>query len=267
MRGTRVTLAGTLAGSTGLLLGLLAGGGTLCAIWSPAPAGSRNAHARRCTPADPCLALVVDDVGRDLSALKELLALQADLTFAVLPHAKHTRESLALLVERRREFIVHLPMDPLDRDRITDEPVVLGRDGPLAEATEACFREARGALGFNNHMGSALSQDRLALGQVLAVARARGMWVLDSKTTDRSVICDVAGRMGIRCLERDVFLDDGLSRDAIQGAWATAVKAAQRRGWAIVVGHPHPATIQALRALVPRSVPRIVRLSTFLAEE
>jgi polysaccharide deacetylase 2 family uncharacterized protein YibQ len=256
-------------------LGLLCGLGTVAGamrLLGPRQATAID-PAPACLPAQPCLAVVIDDIGRDLLALDALLALPADLTFAVLPHAAHTAASREAILGRGRELLLHLPMDPLDRRHITDEPVVVGRDDSVARATRRCLEQVPEAVGVNNHMGSALTQDAAALDAVVGELRAgaasmgrrgdggRALFVLDSRTSEHSVFCQAARAQGLACVTRDVFLDDPPARPALTSAWERALAAARQRGWAIAVGHPYDSTVEVLRELLRRRQIRVVRLS------
>jgi hypothetical protein len=262
---------------------LVSAAGALALLARPKPARTPVAVERRpatpCAPSSPCLAVVVDDLGRDPVALRELLRLDADLTFSVLPHAAHTALSVAAIRARGRELLLHLPLQPLDRSKITDERLVLGPETDLVAATAECLARVPGAVGINNHLGSAVSAARAPVEQILKVVGQRRLFFLDSRTGERSVICSAARAARVPCLERDVFLDD--PPDTIASRWAEAVGRARARGRAIVIAHPHPATIRALRDLVgggsarcryrpgacePQGV-RVVRVSSFVDAE
>jgi polysaccharide deacetylase 2 family uncharacterized protein YibQ len=217
-----------------------------------------------CTQRTPCLALVIDDVGRELAPLRRLLALPLDLTFSVLPHAPKTPQSLKAIRARGREVMLHLPMAPLDSSRITDERVVLGRDGPLEAAMRQCLAKIPDAVGVNNHMGSALSKDPGRVGQVLEFLRGGKLWFLDSRTVAGSLFCSQAQVRNIRCIERDVFLDDPPTPSEVKSRITEAVDVARRRGWAVAIGHPKSSTVDALQKLRLGSTLRIVRLSTVI---
>ncbi len=51
---------------------------------------------------------------------------------------------------------------------------------------------------------------------------------------------------------RNVFLDDVPTRDAVRRQLALAVRRARQQGFAIAIGHPHPATLQALAESLPQ---------------
>jgi hypothetical protein len=86
---------------------------------------------------------------------------------------------------------------------------------------------------------------------VIAELGARGLLFLDSRTTAQSVAADEARRAGVAHASRDVFLDNDVDIDAIRRQLALVEQIARRRGSAVAIGHPHDATIEALRSWLP----------------
>ena len=226
-----------------------------------------SATAKVCTPGSPCLALVVDDLGRDFPMLERLLRLEAPLTFGVLPHAKHTDRAVRTIRQRGREFIVHLPMRPLDTNTLTDEALVLGMDGPLETVLTECLNRVPGAAGVSNHMGSQLSQQVGAMARVMRVLKKRKLWALDSRTTLRSVICAEARRARVPCLERDVFLDHKPAKADIRFQLRKALTRARQRGWAVAIAHPRPGSVEVLEQFLRNPGVRVVPLSALVTRE
>ncbi|HRT27871.1 MAG TPA: divergent polysaccharide deacetylase family protein, partial [Syntrophales bacterium] len=56
------------------------------------------------------VAIVIDDIGYDLSQVDELLKIRAPLTFAVLPHCQHSQEAAERIHRAGKEVLLHLPM-------------------------------------------------------------------------------------------------------------------------------------------------------------
>jgi polysaccharide deacetylase 2 family uncharacterized protein YibQ len=101
-------------------------------------------------------------------------------------------------------------------------------------------------------MGSAFSTWEPGLAVVMQDLRDKGLLFLDSRTIGNSKAEGMALAYGVPAAGRDVFLDN----DAHDGAaiWAQlrqAERVALKRGSAIAIGHPHPATLQALAAWIP----------------
>lgn len=254
----------------GALVLALTGLAAAMVLRAPPPAARPPARpAAACTLARPCLVIVIDDIGRDRAALERLLAIPADLTFAVLPHAEHTRESVARLRRAGREHILHLPLEPYPPLLLRDERVLLRADAPIAPALRRCLAAVPGVAGLNTHMGSAFSENPAALGELFAALAPRRLPVLDSRTSPQSQVCALAEAWNVPCAARDVFLDGGATSADFELRMAEQI--ARRQGRAIAIGHPLPATIAALaqRFRAPReSTPRITvtRLSSALLQ-
>ena len=77
------------------------------------------------------------------------------------------------------------------------------------------------------------------------------MLFLDSMTTDDSQAGTVATQLGVPTLYRQVFLDNQLTSDYIQGQFQQLIHDAQKNRSAIAIAHPHPETIAALTRLLP----------------
>ena len=66
----------------------------------------------------------------------------------------------------------------------------------IRDATRHALDAVPGAVGVNNHMGSAFSEDRDAMSAVLGVVRKRGLFFLDSRTSAASVGYSARARGG-----------------------------------------------------------------------
>jgi polysaccharide deacetylase 2 family uncharacterized protein YibQ len=56
------------------------------------------------------------------------------------------------------------------------------------------------------------------------------------------------------------FLDDVVQVAAVRKQLELALRGAREKGEAIAIGHPHPATLQALREVLPQAQAQGVRL-------
>lgn len=210
-----------------------------------------GALARPLGPAS--LVIVIDDMGQRLETAEQLSALPFPVAFAVWPHARRAGEVERLARERGSDVIVHLPMQPLRREggRQPDAgPNALTESMSAAEmraVLDAAFARLPSAIGFNNHMGSRFTGSRNGCRLLCSLLRGQGLFVLDSKTQNHSVLCKEALQQGLVGAERSVFLDNERSVPAIVTALDIAAEKARRHGLAIAIGHPYPETLQALR--------------------
>lgn len=237
---------------------------------APAPRETPRVPSRATPrPAGGRIALVIDDLGRRPSDLATIAALGVPVAHAVLPYEPHSAAMAAAAAAAGAEVLLHLPMEALDGEDPGPGALRLGMDdAALAAATRAALAAVPEAVGINNHMGSALSADRRAMAVVLGVARERGLFFLDSRTTAATVGFRLARELGVPAAERQVFLDDSLSAADIEAELERLRALALEEGSAIAIGHPHPVTFAQLAAEVPRAQAagvRFVRLSELLA--
>ena len=215
------------------------------------PAGSKPAAEGQ---SQARLAIVIDDLGYNLAMPERLLKLGLPLTLSILPGQVHSREVARLSREAGREFLVHIPMEP---ERFPeDDP---GPNALLLSTGDEVTREQvggqldslPGAVGANNHMGSAYTSHADKMGIVQEEIAERDMLFLNSKTGPATVPADIARTRGFRYLERDVFLDNERSESAIRRQLAAAVRVARSRGHAVAIGHPYPETLRVLSERLP----------------
>ncbi|MBI1179601.1 MAG: divergent polysaccharide deacetylase family protein [Alphaproteobacteria bacterium] len=219
-----------------------------------APAWKRYASAAVSVPAGkPVIALVIDDVGLSKEKADEVIALPGPVTLSFLPYGDGVQ---ALVDDARRaghEVMLHLPMEPLSRK---EDP---GPDALTTELSDAVLQDRiaknmdkiHGYVGFNNHMGSRFTADRTGMDAVMAAAHRRGLMFLDSRTTAKTLGAATAARYGVPAVQRDVFLDNVQDVAAVHAQLEKAVALAREKGRAVVIGHPHPTTIAALKSWIP----------------
>jgi polysaccharide deacetylase 2 family uncharacterized protein YibQ len=75
----------------------------------------------------------------------------------------------------------------------------------------------------------------------------KGLFFLDSRTTTASVAYKTARDEGVKAATRDVFLDDSNDPEDIEKQFQRMVDIAKKRGQAVAIGHPRPATLKVLR--------------------
>jgi polysaccharide deacetylase 2 family uncharacterized protein YibQ len=213
------------------------------------------------------IALVIDDMGEDVGFAKGLAALDVPVAFSIWPDSGNRDAVIKIARARQREILIHLPMQPKGYPQV--DP---GRHALLtrmtAEQIQAATRRAiglvHGAIGINNHMGSAFTEDGPAMRAALEVMKHDGLFFLDSRTTAQSVGVQEAKKLGLRHYQRDVFLDNEQDVAAILKQLRQAESVARRKGQAIAIGHPHPATLAALKQWLKARDPavHVVPIST-----
>ncbi|MBF0605072.1 MAG: divergent polysaccharide deacetylase family protein [Nitrospirae bacterium] len=216
------------------------------------------------------IALVIDDLGYNKPLSKAIAQLPADLTLAVLPGGVFSGELSELAFALGRELILHQPMQPQGYPKIKPGPGGLYStmtEVEIFKILENNFKDFPHARGFNNHMGSQLTNERRAMDAVMKFAKSRSLFFLDSRTSTQSVAYERAIAHHVASLKRDVFIDNVTEKRAILKKLDELVTVAKRHGRAIGIGHPYQATLDALREWLPtlgNKKVEIVRLSKFL---
>ncbi len=208
------------------------------------------ASLRRREPGEPArLVIVIDDLGANMGAIHQLLALKFPVTFAFWPHAFYTRDGAEAAHRAGQEIIIHQPMEPMGYPQVQPGPGVL-LAGASRERIQAILAEnipkVPHAVGLNNHMGSRFTQSSEGVQAVLEVLEERGLFMLDSLTHPRSIFYKEAQRYNLKTYQRQVFLDVEATRSNVLYQLKQAERIALLTGEAIAIGHPLPATLAGL---------------------
>jgi polysaccharide deacetylase 2 family uncharacterized protein YibQ len=211
----------------------------------------------------PRIAIVIDDVGLDVDAARRTIALDGALSLAVLPYAEAAGVISQEAQARGHDVLLHMPMEPVGLADPGPNALRLGlSDADLAARMRWALAQVPGAVGINNHMGSRFTADPRAMRVALAAVAERDPLFLDSLTTGESRGRAVAEGLGLRALQRDIFLDHVISAAEVEARLAEAESLARTRGWAVVIGHPHAVTLDVLENWVIEAERRGVELVT-----
>lgn len=195
----------------------------------------------------PRLAIIIDDLGMDNAGSRDALALDPAVTLSILPYPDNAPNLAQQAQARGFETFVHLPMQPEGLDDPGPNAIMIDLpDEEITRRVEWAFSRVPGAIGFNNHMGSLVTQNPAVLRPVFEPLEGRDLYFIDSVTSPDSVAGDVARGLGFETLSRDVFLDHDPSPEAVRTQVREAIALAKRQGYAIAIGHPHPETLNAL---------------------
>jgi len=230
---------------------------TRAAARAPAPT-ARNAPA-----GEPRLAIVIDDLGNELAPARRLAGWPEPVAGAVLPGLAYSAASARALSEGGKQVLLHLPMEPQGFPRVRPGPGVILRaqsDGEITQTLEADLATVPGAAGVNNHMGSAATADPRVMRAVARVLSHRGLFFVDSRTTDATVAERTAEEESVPSARRRVFLDDVATEAAVKERLDEALERARTEGSAIAIGHPYPATLAVLERELPTAGEKGVKL-------
>lgn len=199
------------------------------------------------------IAIVIDDIGMNRKWSKASIDLPVGVTLAILPYAKHARVDAVAAKEKGHELIIHTPMEAMTPDLDYGGMGLLTSMSlkELSQAFDKITQSFDGYKGVNNHMGSKLTQDTVAMRQLMSILKTRQLYFLDSKTIHTSVAGQVASEMDVPFAIRDVFLDHEDTPEYVAHALSEAERIASEHGSAIAIGHPKKNTIEALQKWLP----------------
>ncbi|MFW6053111.1 MAG: divergent polysaccharide deacetylase family protein [Desulfosalsimonas sp.] len=228
-------------------------------IEKPEPPEPTVVHDKR-----PMVAIIIDDMGGEKEVLEKFFALQEPFTYAILPEAPFQSEIAELVDQNGGQVMLHLPMEPEDYPRKDPGPGALMSE-MTADERISLLKKYLDALphvkGVNNHMGSRMSENSAHMNQILSVLKKRGVYYIDSLTTPESRSLSSARLFEVPFAERDVFLDHVQDPFFIRLQLESLVKIAEKKGKAIGIAHPYPATIEVLSEELPE-LKKKVRLVT-----
>jgi polysaccharide deacetylase 2 family uncharacterized protein YibQ len=207
------------------------------------------------------IGIIIDDLGNSLTNGERAARLPGAVACAVLPHTPFAKNVADAAHAAGKEVILHLPM--ASRDMQEPGPGQLDADMPLLEMRATLdydLSTVPHVIGVNNHMGSLLTTQPVAMDWLMRELLQRRLFFIDSRTDAETVAASAARRVSVPVLERTVFLDDELTPAAVAAQLEQLEHLARRHGYALAIGHPHPVTLAALEHWLPQLAERGIRL-------
>lgn len=207
------------------------------------------------------LVIIIDDIGNNYKLGNAMVELDGPLTLAFLPHTPHAK-SLALKAhQQQKEIILHAPMQnskstPLGPGALTDN---LSKE-EFQQTLHQAIDSIPYIQGINNHMGSALTQNKQAMHWVMETLQDEQLYFIDSLTSPKSVAYQQAINFHLPALRRHIFLDNDTSTEALTQQWNKALKIAQKTGRAILIGHPYAESHAFLEKELPKLAAKNIEL-------
>ena len=200
------------------------------------------------------VAIIIDDIGSNITLLQSLLTVEHPLTLSIIPNLPYSDEAARLGHRKGWEIMLHLPMEP-DNYPQTDpgEEAILSSmsQSEVERVIEENVRSIPYLKGMNNHMGSRITRDRGAISRVLTSAHKYRLFFIDSRTSEDSIAYEVARDMEIPSAVRTIFLDEVAEVSHSEKQLLRLGELAQLNGYAIGIGHIYPSTIEALKRTLP----------------
>jgi polysaccharide deacetylase 2 family uncharacterized protein YibQ len=212
----------------------------------------------------PVIALIVDDFGYFYNSLvKKFLSLDIPITVSVIPGLKYSEKICEQAVKKGKEVLCHLPMEPeRGADDVEDIPLVrvAMSDRLIEDVIEKALESTPGISGMNNHMGSKATADRRVMESVLKVCKRKKYFFIDSMTSPKSVVGDVAAKLGVRSLSNDLFIDN--KHEDTRENMHKLMSIARRKGSAIGIIHVRRKTFDHLEWMIEEARSSGIRFVT-----
>ncbi|QOT00134.1 divergent polysaccharide deacetylase family protein [Brevibacterium sp. JNUCC-42] len=204
------------------------------------------------------VALIIDDFGNNMRGTEEILDLPIPLTIAVMPFLPSTKKDAEMAYQKKHDVIVHMPMEPMQGPKSWLGPGALMNnlsDDEIRKRVNEAIDNVPHAIGMNNHMGSKVTQNPRIMRIVLQVCKERGLFYIDSKTSYKSIVGQVARDLQVPYIENMMFLDDVHTSSHIAKQLKLISEKVKQNETCIAIGHVGPGgpkVAKAIRSYLPQ---------------
>jgi polysaccharide deacetylase 2 family uncharacterized protein YibQ len=206
-------------------------------------------------PLPNSIAFVIDDCGYSEELARELADIPYPITMAIIPHTKFASETAKIGREKGKTIFLHQPMQPVSYPK-TDPgkgAILLNMPEKLIKASLESNVASVGSKidGFNNHMGSAITQDKQKMQQIFKYIRPYTTTFVDSYTAANTVAYDECKAAGFECGINRKFIDNESDYGYIRSKIIEGAEIARSDGNVIMIGHLRENTVHALKKIMP----------------
>jgi polysaccharide deacetylase 2 family uncharacterized protein YibQ len=203
----------------------------------------------------PRIAIIIDDLGYQLSAGRRAIELPGPISFAVLPGTPRAEALAVLAFESGKEVLLHLPLQAVPDDAVL-EPLGISLHmsrQEFGDTFERALTSVPHAIGVNSHRGSLLTRHPGHMRWLMDEIQARDeLFFVDSFTTHESVALKIALETGVDARRRDIFLDPDREPETVVREFERMKQLAHERGSVVAIGHPYAATLKLLERELPK---------------
>lgn len=173
---------------------------------------------------------------------------------AIIPHTQFAKETSKIARKNGKTVFLHQPMQPESYPE-TDPgkgAILLNMPESLIKTSiDQNVKDIGEIDGFNNHMGSALTQNSEKMQQVFKHISKYTRTFVDSYTAKGTVAYDECKSAGFRCGINRKFIDNESDYDYIRSKIIEGTEIARNDGSIIMIGHLREGTVEALAKIMP----------------
>lgn len=187
-------------------------------------------------------------------AEETLRTMPGPVTLVFSPYANRLEDWVAAARSSGHEVLLGLPMEPTNFPATDPGPQTLLTSLTAQQNLERLdwvVGRVEGVVGVASQEGSRFAATPEALRPILAAINARGLMILDTRATPRSVIPRVASEIGVPRAINDRTIDVEATRGAIDARLAEIERIAREGGTAVAMGSPYPVTLERLAVWLP----------------
>lgn len=196
----------------------------------------------------PKIALIIDDIGFSRGQLEKFLEIGIPMTFAILPRLAKSHILAEEIHAQGHEVMLHQPMEPFNPRLDPGPGAVFVGDDPekIISVIGENISDIPFVTGINNHMGSKFTACQKEMREALIAIKKKGLFFIDSLTTNQSTAYTTAKRLHIATACRNFFLDNNREESIILSQLNKLKTHAMNSGYAIGIGHPYPETAKTI---------------------
>lgn len=191
----------------------------------------------------PKIVIIIDDV-LNIKQLNDIKSIDLKITPSIFPN---NNNDMINAVNNLDFFMIHLP---LEAKRYTDEldTIKIGDSiDRMREKIQSIKSSMPNVKYINNHTGSKFTANKESVETLLSVLDDNKIKFVDSRTTPDTKLNEIAKEQNRLILHRDIFIDNNLDANALNKQIKEGIKIAKKRGYAILIAHPHKETLRALK--------------------
>ena len=200
------------------------------------------------TKSVPKIAIVIDDLGIDLSRSSRTIKLKGPLTLSFLTYAPKLKKQTKEARNAGHELWMHMPMEP--HSLSVDPGLNVLLTGLPREELQAAIqwnlKQFSDYVGINNHMGSRFTADLKSVRIFMRELKKHNLMFLDSRTSSHSVTERAAIEVGVPFIVRNIFIDHFDETGEIRKSLAQVERLALKSGYAVAIGHPRDKTLREI---------------------
>lgn len=200
-------------------------------------------------------AFVIDDCGYSIPLAEKLSAMKYPVAMAIIPYTPHSSETAEISRKNGQAVFLHQPMQPKAYPNVDPGKgaILLNMPETLVELwLNKNVEDLGGRIdGFNNHMGSALTESREKMDQVFSVMKKHTGFFVDSYTSPASVAFDECLKNGMICAQNRKFIDNESDPQYIRNKILEGLKLGKEKGSIIFIGHLRDNTVDVLINYLP----------------